>query len=64
MEFTVTKKWKGFTDRRWPVTAEEALDAIDWAKPHTATVVVEITDSRGVVVSEAQLRKAAKARRA
>ena len=63
MDFKITKKWKGFTERRWPVTAEEALDAIDRANANT-TVVVEVTDSRGKVVSEAKLKREVKAKRA
>jgi len=63
MEFKITKKWKGFIDRRSPITAEEALDAIAWARANT-TVVVEITDSCGEVVSEAQLKREVKTRRA
>jgi hypothetical protein len=63
MHFKITKKWKGFTERRSPVTAEEALDAIDWANANT-TVVVEVTDSRGEVVSRAQLKREVRAKRA
>jgi hypothetical protein len=60
MTFMITKKWNGFTERRSPVTAGDALDAIAWAQGQ-ASVIVEITNEHGVVVSKTQLRRALRA---
>jgi hypothetical protein len=59
MRFMITKKWNGFIERRSPVTSDEALDAIAWARGQ-ANVIVEITDEHGQVVSKTQLRKSSK----
>jgi hypothetical protein len=59
MRFMITKKWNGAIDRRSPVTSDEALDAIAWARGQ-ANVIVEITDEHGKVVSKTQLKKSSK----